>query len=137
MCRREFDRGSEVGEIFKEFFDKAPDIIDKAAQSPLALASLIVLVLGVVGAFLFRNVAGKLKLAAFAMITGGLLGLFIFASNPKAPPSLPQLDSNSPEKTEQIRKQAAAKLAEGNHLYFAGQNDQARAAFGDAIALYK
>jgi hypothetical protein len=30
-------RGSEMGEIFKEFFDKAPDIIDKAAQSLLAL----------------------------------------------------------------------------------------------------
>jgi hypothetical protein len=37
-------------------------------------------VLGIVGAFLFRNVAGKLKLAAFTMITGGLLGLFIIAS---------------------------------------------------------
>jgi hypothetical protein len=60
-----------MGDIFKEFLDKAPDIIDKAAQSPLGLAALSVLVLGIVGAFLFRNAAGKLKLAAFAMITGG------------------------------------------------------------------
>jgi hypothetical protein len=46
-------RGVEMGDIFKEFLDKAPDIIDKAAQSPLGLAALSVLVLGIVGAFLF------------------------------------------------------------------------------------
>jgi hypothetical protein len=114
MCGRGFKGGCEVGEIFREFFDKGPDIIDKAAQSPLALASLIVLVLGVAGSLLFRNVAGILKLAAFTMITGGLLGLFIFASNPKPPPSLPP-DKNSPEKTT-LGKQAATRLAEGERL---------------------
>ena len=63
-----------MGEIFKGFLDKAPDIIGKAAQSPLGLAALSVLVLGIVGVLLFRDAAGKLKLVAFAMITGGFLG---------------------------------------------------------------
>jgi tetratricopeptide (TPR) repeat protein len=85
---------------------------------------------------LFRNVAGKLKLAAFAMITSGLLGLFIFASNPKPPSSLPLPDNNSPEKTA-LENQAAVKLADANRLYMAGQNDQARAAYDEAIGLYK
>jgi hypothetical protein len=74
--------------------DKAPDIIDKAAQSPLDLAALSVLVLGIVGAFLFRNAAGKLKLAAFAMITGGFFGFMALVlipsflwSQPPEPPA--------------------------------------------------
>ena len=78
----------------KEFLDKAPDIIDKAAQSPWGLAALSVLVLGIVGAFLFRNAAGKLKLAAFAMITGGFFGLIALVlipsflwSQPPEPPA--------------------------------------------------
>ena len=81
---------------------------------------------------MFRNVAGILKLAAFAMIIGGLLGLFIFASNPKPVPITPPPDKNNPEKTA-LGKQAAAKLAEGERLYFAGRNDQARAAYDGAM----
>jgi hypothetical protein len=105
-----------VGEIFKGFLDKVPNIIDKAAQSPLGVASLSVLVLGALGFLLFRQASGKLKLLALAMITGGFLGLvFIFASNPKPPPSLPQRDKNRPEKTA-LGKQAAVKLAEGERL---------------------
>jgi hypothetical protein len=83
-----------MGDIFKEFLDKAPDIIDKAAQSPLGLAALSVLVLGIIGAFLFRNAAGKLKLAAFAMITGGFFGFMALVlipsflwSQPPEPPA--------------------------------------------------
>jgi len=83
-----------MGDIFKEFLDKAPDIIDKAAQSPLGLAALSVLVLGIVGAFLFRNAAGKLKLAAFAMITGSFFGFMALVlipcflwSQPPEPPA--------------------------------------------------
>ncbi len=67
-------RGFEVDDIFKELLDKAPDVIDKAAQSPLGLAALSVLVLGIVGVLLFRKATGKLKLVAFAMITSGFLG---------------------------------------------------------------
>jgi hypothetical protein len=73
-----------MDQFFKGLFDKVPDIIG-AVRSPLGLASLIVLVLGLVGAFLFRNVPGILKLPAFAMITVGLLGLFIVASNSTRP----------------------------------------------------
>jgi hypothetical protein len=67
-----------MGEIFKWLFDKAADII-RAVQNPWGLAALIVLVLGIVGAYFFRIATEKLKLAAFAMIIAGLLGLFIFA----------------------------------------------------------
>lgn len=89
---------------------------------------------------MLRKAAEKLKLAAFAMITAGLLGLFIFASNlpkPDAPASVPTKIDNSERKsgtseaqTEQVTKektalenQAATKLAEGERLYFAGRND--------------
>jgi hypothetical protein len=92
-----------VGEIFKGLLDKAPDIIGKAAESPLGVAALSVLVLGALGFLLFRNAAGKLKLVALAMITGGFLGfmalVFVFASNPKPVPILPMPDKNSSEKT--------------------------------------
>jgi tetratricopeptide (TPR) repeat protein len=153
-----------MGEVFKEFVDKVPAIIREAAQSPLALASLIVLVLGGVVAYLFRNTAGRQQLLAFAMIIVGLLGLFAFASNlpkpnnhesgqakPDIPAPVPMEIDNSErkpgtseaqpeqltkEKTEQIRKQAAAKLADGERLRLAGQNDQARAAYSDALAFF-
>jgi hypothetical protein len=62
-----------VSEVFKEFVDKAPDIIGKAVQSPLGLAALSVL--GIVVFLLFREAAGKHKLVAFMLITGGFLGL--------------------------------------------------------------
>jgi tetratricopeptide (TPR) repeat protein len=130
-------RGFEVNEFFEGLFDKAPDIIGKAAQSPLGLASLIVLILGALGGFLFWNAAEKLRLLALAMITGGLLGLFIFASNSTKidnPESKPKI---SPEQTEQIRNQGAAKLAEADRQQFAGQNDGGRAAYDQAVTLYE
>jgi len=90
-----------VGEIFKEFFDKAPDIIGKAAQSPLGLVALSVLVLGAVGFLLFRNAAGKLKLGAFAMITGGFLAfmalVFIFAGNPNPEEGIAEIAAAPPK----------------------------------------
>ena len=75
LCGRGSSGGSEVSEVFKEFVDKAPDIIGKAVQSPLGLAALSVLVLGIVVFLLFREAAGKHKLVAFMLITGGFLGL--------------------------------------------------------------
>jgi hypothetical protein len=91
-----------VGEILQRLLDKAPDIIDKAAQNPLGLASLSTLVLGAVVFFLFRDAVGRQKLHALAMITGCFLGLMtlvlVFASNPKSPAILPQPDKSSPEK---------------------------------------
>jgi tetratricopeptide (TPR) repeat protein len=125
-----------MGEVFKEFVDKVPAIIGKAAQSPLGLASLIVLVLGALGGFLFWNAAGRLRLLAFAMITGGLLGLFIFASNSTKIDN-PGPKPISPKQTEQIRNQAAIKLAEAERLNFTGQNDQARAVYDQAVTLYE
>jgi hypothetical protein len=103
----------------------------------LGVTSLCVLVLGALGFLLFQEAAGKLKLVALAMITGGFLGfvalVFIFASNPKPPP---QPGKNLQEKTA-LEEQAAAKLAEGERLYFAGRNDQARTAYGEVLTLYK
>src|ERR1700730_3691232 len=129
-----------MDEIFKGLFDKAPDIIGKAAQSPLGLAALSVLVLGIVGVLLFREAAGKLKLVAFAMITGGFLGfmalVFVFASNPKPPPNLLQADNNIPEKIA-LKKQAAEKLTEGDRLNLSGANDEARVAYYDAVSFSK
>ncbi|HEY4846525.1 MAG TPA: tetratricopeptide repeat protein [Methylocella sp.] len=135
-CAGGAQRGFEMDEIFKGLFDKAPDIISKAAQNPLGLASLIVLVLGILGAFLFRNAAGNLKLLAFAMITAGLLGLFLFASNSTKIDN-PGPKPISPEQVEQIRNQAATKLAEAERQNFSGQLDRSRAAFDQAGALYE
>src|ERR1700730_1162049 len=90
-----------VGEIFKEFFDKASDIIREAGQSRLALASLIVVVLGLVVAFLFRNDSGKLKLAAFTSFLGFLVFVVVLASNstkPDTPTSVPTKIDNSERK---------------------------------------
>jgi cation transporter-like permease len=66
--------GLHMGGILKKLIDKSPDIIGKAAQGPLGLASLSVLVSGIVGVYLFRDAAGAQKLLAFAMMTGGFLG---------------------------------------------------------------
>jgi hypothetical protein len=80
--------GSQVSEFVKELLDKAPDIIGKAAQSPLGLASLSVLVLGALAGFLFHKDAGKFKVAAFAMVVGAVLGfiaLFVVPAHPPEP----------------------------------------------------
>ncbi len=78
-----------MGESFKEFIDKVPDIIDKAERSPLGVASLCVIVLGTLAFLLFLGSTGKLKLLALAMIAGCFLGfvalVFMFANNPKLP----------------------------------------------------
>ena len=79
---------SQVSEFLKELLDKAPDIIGKAAQSPLGLASLSVLVLGALAGFLFHKDAGKFKVAAFAMVVGAVLGfiaLFVVPAHPPEP----------------------------------------------------
>jgi hypothetical protein len=65
--------GSYMGEILNELFKQGPDIIGKAAQSPLRLASLGILVLGALGFLLLRDAAGKLKLLVLAMIRYSLL----------------------------------------------------------------
>lgn len=123
-----------MGDFFKGLLDKAPDIIGKAGESPLALAALCVLVFGVVGVLLFRSAAGKLKLLALAMIAVLAL-VFVLTSNPK-PPLPPQPRKSSPEKTA-LGNQAATKLADAARLYMAGPNDQARAAYGKALTLFK
>jgi tetratricopeptide (TPR) repeat protein len=111
---------SEMDEFFKELFGKASDIIHEAGQSPLALASLGVLILGALGFLFFRDATAKFKLAAFATITIGFIGLFVYANNPVRP---------QPDKV-------AAILAEGARLYFGGQTDQARAAYAEAVAAF-
>lgn len=155
MCGRRFD-GVPEWEI-KALFEKAPDIIHEAAQSPLGVASLSILVLGVLVFLLFRGAAEKLRLFALATITASLLGfvalVFVFASNPTPafvpPPNIPPPPGpglprpgmtsplvESPEKTA-LGNQATRKLADADRLYIAGQNDQARAAYGEPLILYK
>jgi high-affinity Fe2+/Pb2+ permease len=104
-----------MGDIFKEFLDKASGIIRESAQSPLGLVALSVLVLGIVGAFLFRNAAGKLKLAAFAMITAGLLGViafvFVSPSSPKLNQSLVQDDKTNPPSQNRPQQNSPKRTA--------------------------
>lgn len=104
-CAGGIQRGFEVGEFFRlfdkvpEIIGKAPEIIDKAAQSQLALFSLIVIVLGIVAAFLFRNTTGRLLLAAFTSFLGFLVFVVVLASI-STNPVKPSGDSNS--KTDRI-----------------------------------
>jgi hypothetical protein len=62
MSKHTIAAGTHMYEIF---FDRAAWIIHEAGRGPVAFASLIVLVLGIVlgivGAYLFRNAAEKLK----------------------------------------------------------------------------
>ena len=71
--------------MYAIIFDRAAEIIRESGRGPVAFASLIVLVLGIVGAYLFRNVGEKLRLAAFAMVIVGLLGLFTLATTSTIP----------------------------------------------------
>jgi hypothetical protein len=64
----------EVGNMLKEFIDKAPELIEQASRNPLALAALIVIVLGLVAA-LTRN---PLALAALVVIVLGLVVVYLF-----------------------------------------------------------
>jgi hypothetical protein len=174
-----------MGEFFQWLFGKAPDIIREAARSPLGLAALSVLVLGIVGVLLFREAAGQPKLVAFAMITGGLLGFLmlvvVFASSPTTPDTKEEADRNTCahyaasavadyKRMMEIPKcqdyTTTLFLLDGNQLIKVtslgvsqfhhrgrtgrvkcamltsnnvgrGRNDQARAAYGEAIALNK
>jgi hypothetical protein len=107
-----------VGKILNWLLDKAPDII-KAVQNPLGLACLIVLVLGIVGVLLFRKAAEKLRLVAFAMITGGLFGLFIFASNPPKPDGTSGDSNSNTDRIPEAERKAAADCAHYAALAFA------------------
>jgi hypothetical protein len=105
-CAGGGQRGFEMDEFFKGLLDKAPDIIGKAAQSPLGVASLSVLVLGTLAFLLFRDATGKLKLAALAMITGFLgflVKVVIVASNPTRTDNPEPEPRISQEQTEQVR----------------------------------
>jgi hypothetical protein len=81
-----------MGEILNELFNQGPDIIGKAAQSPLRLASLGILVLGALGFLLLRDATGKLKLFKLESgfprrILGGLIrpGISFSTASPRAP----------------------------------------------------
>jgi hypothetical protein len=84
--RQETGADSQVIEFLQKLLDKAPDIIGKAAESPLGLASLSVLVLGALAGFLFHKDPGKFKVAAFAMFTGTVLGFIALLVVPAHPP---------------------------------------------------
>jgi len=48
-------------------------ILGEAAKTPLGVLSLLIIVLGLVSYFLFRNSDGRVKLLAFAMLIAGCL----------------------------------------------------------------
>jgi tetratricopeptide (TPR) repeat protein len=128
-------------EFFGRLFDKVPGIIHEAAQSALGVTSLSILVLGGLGFFLFRKAPARLKVAAFAMLTSGLLGftalVIVLVSNPNAVLNPPQPNNKGSERNT-VGKQAKAKLDEANHLALAGgHNDQARENFIEARSLYE
>ena len=54
--------------------DNAPQIIEAAAQSPLGILALLVLVVGIVAVLLFRESPDKVKLVCFSMIFAGAAG---------------------------------------------------------------
>jgi hypothetical protein len=103
--REGVQRGFEMDEFFKGLLDKAPDIIGKAAQSPLGVASLIVLGVCVLAFLLFRDAAGNLKLEAFAItcVVGILVLVVIFSSNSTKVDNPEPKPIPSPEQTEQVR----------------------------------
>lgn len=49
------------------------DVIARAAESPLGVISLLIIVLGLVAVLLFRNSGGRIRLAAFGMLILGLM----------------------------------------------------------------
>ena len=99
-----------MGEILNELFKQGPDIIGKAAQSPLGLASLGVLVLGALGFLLLRDAAGKRKLLVLAIIPYSLLRYLWATNHPKSIKLIsgqfcgpPRLRANAPELSDDLR----------------------------------
>ncbi|WP_412061067.1 hypothetical protein [Rubrivirga sp. IMCC45206] len=65
--------------------ENAPEIIEAAAQSPLGILALLVLVVGVVAVVLFRHSPDKVKLACFGMIFAGAVGFGLAVLGQAAP----------------------------------------------------
>ncbi len=77
--------------------ENAPEIIEAAAQSPLGILALLVLVVGVVAVVLFRNSPDAVKMACFSMIFAGAAGFGLVvlvqaAPSQDAPPSIGPAD---------------------------------------------
>jgi len=76
-------------ELFKNF----PEIIKEAAQNPLGIAALIILVVSVIAITFFRKAGEKARLAIFTSIIVGFLGfglaiLFIVGNKSSPPPPI-------------------------------------------------
>lgn len=77
------------------FFDKLPGIIDASAKSPLALAALIILVLGFLAFFYFREAKESTRIVIFIVIGIGAFTLLAAllttpATGPAGRPSAPE-----------------------------------------------
>jgi hypothetical protein len=76
-----------MSDVITKLIENAPKLIERSAQSPLALASLIVLALSTTVFLLFKNEQGLLKTISLAMliISVCVLGTlsFVFASRSK------------------------------------------------------
>lgn len=70
--------------------DKAPAIIEASAKSPLALAALIILVLGFLAFFYFRDAKESTRTAIFVMIGLGAFTLLTWIVTQGMSPTLPQ-----------------------------------------------
>lgn len=79
--------------------NKTPDIIKAASQSWLGIASLIVLVLGIVTLFLFWGAPGRPRLIAFVLMIGGLLSLLAFVYVPPCK-DVPEISHTEPRPSE-------------------------------------
>ncbi len=75
-------------ETAKSFIERVPDIIHAAATNPLGLVALIVLVLGMLAFFLFRNTNAKIKLSALVVVAVCVVMLALVAihESGKTPP---------------------------------------------------
>jgi len=74
-------------ELLKQLIEHAPDIIEKAAQSPLGIFALMILVVGVLAVLFFERAPVRVRVFIFVLIFGGVsaFGVAVVREIPSSP----------------------------------------------------
>jgi hypothetical protein len=82
--------------LIQSLVKSAPEIIKEAAQSPLGIVALIILVVAVVGFFFFKTDKTSIRVTIFVLMLVSFIGLFGYSAYRTTGPHLPSDDHPVP-----------------------------------------
>ena len=103
----------DVVALLEQLIKSAPEIISKAAQSPLGILALMILVVGVLAVLFFQQAPVAVRVSIFVLILGSAcaFGVAVVREIPPPPPPPPppvdvsgEWDGQGPTGTDEVRK---------------------------------